>query len=261
MENQLQVPRISFVADSPLDNYVAHIAAAVLQRRGLDIGVFSGRNITVVDNKFEVLPLNEAYMVVVGRPALARLTSKGQEHTHDPLQPEESSYFGALGSDASDTQDKLAAVVEWLSAGAGSEYRASIEAIRRALDSFSSKDLKPAVIRDLNELTTEDRKNTVIEVLQGLPNEDKKAIAAEAARTTPEGRRAYSIIQLRFSSEAYSVIQDLENRTGKTLSRVLQDALGFEKWYRDTIDKPGFRVLVEKREDRGRREFFEVSRS
>lgn len=260
MENQLQVPYVSFVANSPRDKYLAYIAAAILQRRGLEVGVFSGRNITAIDNIFAPLEVNEAYMVVVGKPALEKLTEKGQEYTRDPPQPEYTSYFGALGSDASDTQDKLADVVELLSSGAGSEYRASIEALRRTLDNLSSKDRKSAVKKDLEELDNEDRKNTVIEVLPGLPNEYKKAIVAEAAWMTPEGRRAHAIVQVRFSSEAYDVIQDLVKRTGKTLSRVLQDALGFEKWYRDTIEKSDARVLVEERTERGRRKLSEVKR-
>jgi hypothetical protein len=66
-------------------------------------------------------------------------------------------------------------------------------------------------------------------------------IADETGRR--ERKPTYQM-QLNFSDAAYSAIQTLSRRSGRTMAEVLRDAIGLERWFLDTVES-GARVLVE----------------
>lgn len=66
-------------------------------------------------------------------------------------------------------------------------------------------------------------------------------MSAQANSSTTKVHR----VNVNFSEGAYAELQRLAALKGKTISDVLRDALGLEKWFQDVIDGGG-RVLVER---------------
>ncbi len=60
-----------------------------------------------------------------------------------------------------------------------------------------------------------------------------------------EEERAAHEIRVRFSDDAYKQLEEISERTGKSIPEILRDALALEKWYEDAI-RGGHRVLVER---------------
>ena len=52
-------------------------------------------------------------------------------------------------------------------------------------------------------------------------------------------------VNVNFSPSAYSTLEKLAELKGKTMSEVLRDAIGLEKWFTDTTNEGG-RILVER---------------
>jgi predicted transcriptional regulator len=57
--------------------------------------------------------------------------------------------------------------------------------------------------------------------------------------------RATQEISVRFSDDAYQQLEEIAERTGKSIPEILRDAIALEKWYEDAI-RGGARVLVER---------------
>jgi hypothetical protein len=56
-------------------------------------------------------------------------------------------------------------------------------------------------------------------------------------------------VQVNFSEGAYEDLVKIAERRNKNVSEVVREAIGFEKWYQDTIDDGG-QVLVERKNGR-----------
>jgi uncharacterized protein YycO len=56
-------------------------------------------------------------------------------------------------------------------------------------------------------------------------------------------------VQVNFSEGAYEDLVNIARQRNKKVSDVVREAIGFEKWYQDTVDSGGH-VLVER--DNGR---------
>ena len=57
-------------------------------------------------------------------------------------------------------------------------------------------------------------------------------------------RRTEHYTVVTFSDSAWTTLESLAERKGKTISQVLRDAIALEKWFQDVLDTGG-RVLVE----------------
>ena len=80
---------------------------------------------------------------------------------------------------------------------------------------------------------------------------------ASAAMKTIAGTAEDHVVAIAFSPNAYGAVEELMQRSGiGSLSRVLMEAIAFEKWYRDTV-AAGNRVLV----DHGKGDYREVRRT
>lgn len=51
-------------------------------------------------------------------------------------------------------------------------------------------------------------------------------------------------VNVNFSHSAYTTLQDLAQRKGKTMSEVLRDAIALEKWFDETY-RQGGHILLE----------------
>ena len=52
-------------------------------------------------------------------------------------------------------------------------------------------------------------------------------------------------VNVNFSPQAYSALEQLARQKGKTMSEVLRDAIALEQWF-ETTRQEGGRVLVER---------------
>ena len=56
-------------------------------------------------------------------------------------------------------------------------------------------------------------------------------------------------VNVNFSEDAYEELTRIAKRRNKKVSDVVREAIGFEKWYQDTVDS-GDHVLVERKDGR-----------
>jgi Arc/MetJ-type ribon-helix-helix transcriptional regulator len=63
--------------------------------------------------------------------------------------------------------------------------------------------------------------------------------------TAPSFDRAVQRVNVNFSEQAYQTLQDLANRSGKSMSDVLREAIALKAWF-DKERAEGSRILVER---------------
>lgn len=63
-----------------------------------------------------------------------------------------------------------------------------------------------------------------------------------------KGARTHRV-NVNFSEDAYEELRQIAERRQKNVSDVVREAIGFEKWYQDTVEK-GDHVLVERKNGR-----------
>lgn len=59
--------------------------------------------------------------------------------------------------------------------------------------------------------------------------------------------RATREVRVNFSDDAYKLLEAIAERTGKSVSEILRDALALEKLYDETVLENG-RVLIERKD-------------
>jgi hypothetical protein len=143
---------VNFAAAGRNYTFLAHMAAATLDARGIDALVVNADNIAALDEAEFPIPLGECRFIVVGQPAFDLLPERTQQFVFDPPQPDKSDYFGAVGTEVvdpvqnavksplRDTEDKLVEILELLgppthgkggAPGAGDEFLMRIRALKQ----------------------------------------------------------------------------------------------------------------------------------
>jgi hypothetical protein len=162
---EITLARINFVAAETLDtggnlrfNYhvLAHLAAAALAEHGINTLVVTGDNfidapdIVALDEAEFPIPVGRFRFVVVGQPAFDLLPERTQQFVFFPPRPEESDYFGAVGTEVvgreparsalEDTENKLAEILNVIASfnnvfpgreNFGAAFKAQVRAFRQ----------------------------------------------------------------------------------------------------------------------------------
>ena len=86
--------------------------------------------------------------------------------------------------------------------------------------------------------------------LQDAPLMSIKGVYCAYATHREQGGEQVAVEQMRrvnvnFSPQAYSALEQLARQKGKTMSEVLRDAIALEQWF-ETTRQEGGRVLVER---------------
>ncbi len=60
------------------------------------------------------------------------------------------------------------------------------------------------------------------------------------------GQLAEKEVSVSFSSEVYEMLEDIAHKKGKTVTEVIEEAIGLERWYLRTREEGG-KVIVERK--------------
>jgi hypothetical protein len=129
--------------------------------------------------------------------------------------------------------------------------------VAEAVGSASTLEAKKAAAATAVITALDNQKEEIVtEAMQSLRPEARMDVAAEAMKAVAETKED-TVLAIVLAPKANRVVEELMHRNGRerSFSRVLAEALAFEKWYRDVIAAGG-RVLVE----RSRGDYREVKR-